>query len=61
MTETEIRLKFGLARYKDIKKGITDDNIEIIGYKEFRDFISDRKSLEEVKEEIKAILTSGWR
>ena len=28
-----------LARYKDIKKGITDDNIEIIGYKEFRIYV----------------------
>ena len=28
-------------------------SMQAIGYKEFRDFISDRKSLEEVKEEIK--------
>jgi len=39
LSETEIRLKFGLARYKDIEKGITDDNIEIIGYKEFRIYV----------------------
>lgn len=39
LSETEIRLKFGLARYKDIEKGITDDNIEIIGYKDFRFYV----------------------
>ena len=39
LSETEIRLKFGLARYKNIEKGISDDNIEIVGYKEFRIYI----------------------
>lgn len=39
LSENEIRLKFGLARYKDIEKGITDDNIEIVGYKEFRIYV----------------------
>lgn len=39
LSETEIRLKFGLARYKKIEKGISDDNIEIVGYKEFRIYI----------------------